>query len=484
MLNQRGSAAGQEGIARREFVKSSGGLLIAAALSSGCAEVVGTGSGTIRVTVAGLTSGTASAGSVTISGPNLATALASLVPAVGTFEKVLPVGRVTVGYTPTAGDALIAGVPSTVEVDILADVVTDAVFAVERARGEVRVTVAGLASGSTTAGSLSLRRTDIVSTTEVLALPGSGQLRVPLNAGTYSMTFSAPTGYSITQGAGAATVILAGGATAELSYEIIVAAPTPSVIFHSDWSTATGTSDAAVMDTGKAKPWGFRGAGLEVVLASGLGFPSNMQNVLKVGWDNRLFNFVKVWGLGTPAVGTSRYYRWYFRYDLPNDIGSNKETHPIQDGGTGVIVNWVWNVINEIDYWWFSLWPALNLTPYPYGRWFAKNLRLPKGQVFRFELMVRRVAVNGMTMSVRVYNSAGVQIGGDADVFAEDSNSVNLANVAANLKTWVFYDVNNLGGLNAGCNNTGAAGEIGIYGYQGGFAVSDSDWIGPYANGV
>ena len=59
--------------------------------------------------------------------------------------------------------------------------------------------------------------------------------------------------------------------TAEGSVEITVGGSTrPPALFHSDWATALGTSDAAIRDTGKATPWtGNRDRGGNEVIATG-----------------------------------------------------------------------------------------------------------------------------------------------------------------------------------------------------------------------
>lgn len=116
----------------------------------------------------------------------------------------------------------------------------------------------------------------------------------------------------------------------------------PDVEMHSDWSTATGQSDAAIRDTDKAVPWTSDVPTVaEVVSASG-SFVAGFANCLKV-WGE-LDDSSGLWRIGTgpyanvkydaglPEADEYRYTRFYWRYDI-TDPPNNNET--INGGGWG-----------------------------------------------------------------------------------------------------------------------------------------------------
>jgi hypothetical protein len=256
-------------------------------------------------------------------------------------------------------------------------------------------------------------------------------------------------------------------------------APPSDVLFFTDWRTATGNSNAAVTDGGK---WNIVSNGstetMNVIPSTGLDFPSTnvFQMIATERWQG--FGIVRKTGIPVPAVGESRYYRWYIRMMQVDNL-ADEQTHPIQDGNAASDTNWMFVVYN-----------GGGATGVPRGQWQPQfwsegtggnNARwygpfLTKNQTYRVELQIHRIGSSTYRMHVRIYNRAGTLIASDADI----RNIGNSMNLASN-PTLNFNNVNNLDGLNAGNNGIGAPAPFPFtYAYEGCFAVRRDDWCGPY----
>jgi hypothetical protein len=252
------------------------------------------------------------------------------------------------------------------------------------------------------------------------------------------------------------------------------------VLFWSDWRTARGNSVAAVSDGGK---WPFQSRSFDrtmnIVSSEGLDFPSeNVYQVIGVA-DMEGWSMNRVEGMPIPAVGESRFYRWYFRSTLP-DFLEDYNTHPIQDGIAGSQTNWMFLVINSSNsasgnvpagQWMPQFWA--NAAPYPYQRWFGPLLN--KHETYRFELQIHRVNTSQFQMHVRIYDSAGTLIADD-----DDMRNYGTSTLAGNMN-FPFTNVNNMDGLNSGNNGIGGSAPWPFtISYQGAFAVCVDTWCGPY----
>jgi hypothetical protein len=257
--------------------------------------------------------------------------------------------------------------------------------------------------------------------------------------------------------------------------EVVPSGTDLTPVFQSDWSTATGTSASAQSDGGK---WETVATGLTVVANPGtLGFPATMANLLDVPW-NGAFAFCRTESLGVPSVGVTRYYRWYFRLEIPDGV-ADAETHPVQDGYTAADVNWMfkaWHNLAGAGQWRIDFEFLVN--DYPFQRWAAINTYLNKNQTYRIEYALERTGATTQKSDIRVYDSSNALVLDASDFFREDSVEVTLLSAD---HTFTFRNVNALVGLNAGSNDGGA--EVGRYAYQGGFAVCDDQgWIGAYGS--
>lgn len=268
---------------------------------------------------------------------------------------------------------------------------------------------------------------------------------------------------------------------------LVDAGPRPALLFHSDWSTASelglplpASSQEAVRDTNLALPWSiYGGSGLSVIASTDLDFPS--PNVLRFVAEAPTTGFgtVRVTGLPVPAVGESRYYRFYLRVTAPDGL-EDGSTHPIQDGNAGSQCNWLfyiesneggpghWQPVYGLD--------ALS-NGWPIYQW--RGPILDKGVTYRFEHQILRTGTDTFELHVRVYDHLGALLHDDDD-FRDAMGSSALSSVPV----LHFNEVANLDGLNAGNNGVGGTPPFPFeYSIQGAFAVGAADWIGPYVPG-
>jgi hypothetical protein len=499
VLDPRAAAVREVG--RRDFVRTTSGLFVAAAFGLGCKDALpGTLFGRITVRITGLSAGVASAGSATVTGAALEAPLNIILPAQTVGELEVPVGTYTVTYAAPSGYAIADGEFNTESVEVVAGELTSVGFTVEPAAATLRIVATGLGAGVGGGGDAQVTRTDIAGQSPVnVILPPAGQLDTGLTPGIYSVRYTPPTGYELTAGQeNPRQISVAGGATTSTSFTVqVVAGPPPSgVLFSSDWRTALGTSVNAQRDGivgGSPAPrWSFMGgsSACEVVSAAGLDLPTT--NCLRVPFSPAAFNFLRVDTLPQIAVGTRRCFRFYIRVTMPTADSriTDWNFHPIQDGGAGSQCNWVFQTYcNYGTQWQPQVWSGAPTQPFPYNNWVGPLLN--KNTTYRFEIQMYRNTATTFQLSVRVFNSANTQILGNADF----SNGVShtLATIPGNVPgttDFIFNNVANTNGLNAGTNDTytlSPASPPVTFGYEAAFAVADNTadgWIGPYAGGI
>lgn len=472
--------AGQP-IDRREFVVRTSGVLALGAFVSACSDP---DAGTVRVTISGLLPGFTSAGSATITGDGLAGPLVIQFPGVATGEARVRAGTYHVVYEPPAGYAMAAGSPNDIEVTVRSGEPTEVEFDVVQASGTLQINVQGLGS-STSGGSAAVQRTDIAGQTSItLPIPAAGSASTSLVPGTYSVTYTPPSGFALNAGqVNPRSLVVTGGQTQSTTFQVTAESVQPPVgiIFHSDFSTALGSGDAAILDTAKSVPWSIRGgAGMEVIASTGLDFPT--ANVLRVNalTSNSGFAIVRKTGMPVPSVGQSRYYRWYIR------AGANIEdsnTHPIQDGQNAGASNWQFEMLHTIGG--ANKWTVQFKHAAVQQNFLNQNFRGPALDVnvtYRFEVHLQRTSATAYNFHVRVYNSANTLLFSDANFTNVDQGIPHLG--AQGTGQFGFGNAANLDGLNGGCNGVAPLSSDRLYSYQGGFAVGGTDWIGPYAGGI
>ncbi|HWA59392.1 MAG TPA: hypothetical protein VG692_19215 [Gemmatimonadales bacterium] len=295
-----------------------------------------------------------------------------------------------------------------------------------------------------------------------------------------------------------------GGTLADTSTVAVTAAPPPpppggggSVLFHSDWSTGTGSSDGVIRDNGKAVPWSSRWGGngsLSVVAASGLGFPATMTNVLRVQHYQQDFDWVmanNLWQL--PAVGSAIYFRVYLRNTVGDNVdagSSYASTHPVESEGNPNGISGGYYAMHYGSYadGTFPFYVNVNNAAYPYNGWTpgapssthgGRNYdpaTLVKNTTYRVEWKFTRVAAGRYDLDMRIYGSDDKTLLFDrSNIFAWGGSRQTLATNGSNLP----IDDAHMTELRIGING-GFATPSPQFVYWGGFAVCANDWCGPY----
>jgi hypothetical protein len=479
---------------RRTFVRKSSALILVGSVGCGAESTTTTDGpkGTLHVSVSGITGTPPNGGSAVAQrtdapgDPILVT-----ISAVGTGSATnVPHGNYTVALTPPAGFNVSGANPVTgVVVGEATGQVAFTVAPMAAATGTVRVLVNGL-TGAATGGAASARLTNNTGSTFAanLSIPAGGVSGVDLTGlppGTYNVTYTPPGGYRRVNGETnpvLATVTSGATSTASFAAEAIPVSG-GGVIFVSNWSTAAlGTANPSRGDAGK---WNLIGGfGQEVVSSAGLDFPSPKVCKFVANRQNSGFALLRHTGMPVPAVGTTRYYRWYTRMTFPDPIVGNGD-HPWQDGNAVGDCNWM-----VVVHYGTEVSPARN------GQWrlgvifllntngqFAFGPWLDKHKTYRIECALTRLTSTTYDFQMRVYDTANALVFSDAD-FPADAGGGTLATRGP----WTFRNVANLDGFNCGTNDFETAGNdwwttTFDYSYQGCFAIRDDQgWLGPYGS--
>jgi hypothetical protein len=190
-------------IRRRNFVRNSATLLAVCVLAGAACDDSPTGqaqTGTIRVTVTGHSAAAANAGQVLHEGP-LGNVVFTI-PTAGTASQLVPAGTYHIVFTPPTGYMMVPGQTTERDVTVTTGGVTEESFQVVAiptgSAGTLRITVTG---HGTNGGSAQVLRTDLQGQTAVdVNIPQAGSLDLPVAAGTYRITYAAPTGYQLSAG--------------------------------------------------------------------------------------------------------------------------------------------------------------------------------------------------------------------------------------------------------------------------------------------
>lgn len=286
----------------------------------------------------------------------------------------------------------------------------------------------------------------------------------------------------------------------------IVASPTATVgaeagaglLMHSDWSTATGNSDAAMRDTDKSTPWDSDvPTTAEVISASGLfsaGFTNCMRmygNLTDYGfWGIGLGGFANVvYNPGTPSAGNHLYERFYFRHDMtdcPTNYTAWAGTHPVEFGTPQGAVLFKPSVQSGST-WILRIQMFASNSPSPISTYTLTGLS--KETEYRIETHLEFNTVNGggtsgnFYLDFRLYNAAGSLVADASDFDTDFSSSLHYWNHAWSSPRQIQ---NRKLGQNSSYNLSWASGparEIEMWKY-GGYCLRSDTWPGPYAGGV
>jgi hypothetical protein len=327
-----------------------------------------------------------------------------------------------------------------------------------------------------------------------------------LSLGTVTPTWSStsPAVASVTSG-GMVTALSAGSTTIEAAYQGMNAAaaimvtvastpptgPGPQVLFHSDWSTATGSSSSALRDTDKSFPWGVvrgevGGAQHRVVSAASVGytrFPT--ANLLEI---RNLSDGSPMAGVGVkadvcsqcipiPGVGESLYYRWYMAFTEPDWYTGDRQNHDPTDG-TGPAGsssnNWEWRTYNRSGYW-IGCIGIQGSTDFDTFMHCVEPLQ--KNTVYMIEVQFERISSTQHRMHGRISDA-------DGNLLFDDSDFESWGAPGHYLDEEPVQDTNHLDllrGVFMGSNGWSADPTTDFVAwYKAGMAVCANDWCGPY----
>ena len=212
---------------------------------------------------------------------------------------------------------------------------------------------------------------------------------------------------SITSDASVDRVVFQAEGTGEIRRE--------GFLFASDWSTDRGRSEDAVRDTDQVYPWtswnrfGTSPSLLDVVPADDLGFPSTMDNVLRVrqegdqaAEDVRLGDAeVGNHFLPAPVAGEHRYYRVYVRYGETTPSGG--PDHGLQAFAFDCAFSWAWKVAAHPEG--FGVLWQHDRTPD--HRWYVLDALLERDHVYRLEWHHEFRGQGRFKLDVRIHDQDG-----------------------------------------------------------------------------
>ena len=271
--------------------------------------------------------------------------------------------------------------------------------------------------------------------------------------------------------------------------------PTGTVVWESDWSHKRGgPADVEALTDGGKWPihhdYGCGGSDpcndmLSIVAAEGLGFPPEMENVMRVSFDGHKGSqdvIVKHQWAAPEEPGDAIYYRIYMRNDIPGDtrMGANGN-HPYQLGrfdrtpeGFTCSSHFEFNFGNDDDGDGLFSFAIGSFRSGPPTRYFTL---LPMHQALRVEYAFLKRAVDQYKIRFRVHDQAGRRIvdSDTGDMVAQDEANRRVELRARTLKIPDECIPTQF----IGTNGPATPPERG-YHYWGGFAVCEGGWCGPY----
>lgn len=280
--------------------------------------------------------------------------------------------------------------------------------------------------------------------------------------------------------------------------------PPAGVVFHSDWSTATGTSDAALLDMNKAPlAWSARkdtngGTAIVTAASTGRSWPAGMTNVMQItaqaeGGTQGVRNSGR---FTAPGVGDAVIWRTYFSMEQPDSWSGGIQYHPFQDGGAGggSDRNWAFRVYPHSNGTWSPelfidsvddvYGPGAQIQAWELGD--NGILSLSKQVPYIIEVRMYVVDANSMRPAARILNGDGSPLYDESDFFRKGGGGGN--DTLADGHTFEISSLAGMTSLQAGSNNWDQAPpQDTLAAYWGGLAIAvggEDDWIGPYSGGV
>jgi uncharacterized protein YjdB len=304
---------------------------------------------------------------------------------------------------------------------------------------------------------------------------------------TWGSSSPAIAGVSLT---GLVTGLVVGSATITATSEgksgtatvTVTVTPAGGVIFESNWSTATGTSNSAVRDgTRWGNYWEFNNGDpvqlLSVVAAGPAGYP-NALRVLQRGATG----YAAVVQQDNLLLPSKDYYvRFYMRNDDTSPSGDHIVTPDIYNYGNLTYIRKMsgsngWQFVISM-YGCDAVYPFIHMGP---------DVTLALGTWYRFEYFVHFVDPTHMQVHVRVYNASGTQILGDADFRQEDWGAATWNGRS----DWTLASLYNAGyrfctdpvplqSFAMGNNGQQGSVDTGLFWYFAGVQIRTDRWPGP-----
>lgn len=282
----------------------------------------------------------------------------------------------------------------------------------------------------------------------------------------------------------------------------------PSIVFHSDWSTGTGTGDDALRDTNKAPlEWtSVKGTstGTIIVTAASTGrtWPAGIVNVMQTWCENpsgvqgtRLTDrFTAL------APGEDMSWRWYISEETNGDDIGDDFIHGFQDGrqGGNADRNWAMREYYNNDGTWrpefyvphddeiegggaqVTAWVLANAPGYP-----GNEIWLSTGVVYGFEVRMYAIDSDSMRFEVRVYDVDGNLLYDSDKWFRKNDNGDTLADGPTFTPSTLNGVYSGTNDFQCGSNGWGAdPASAFVASYIGGVAIGKGGWIGPYSGGI
>ncbi len=281
-------------------------------------------------------------------------------------------------------------------------------------------------------------------------------------------------------------------------------------VFVSDWSTGTGTGDAALRDTGKTLAWtilyggaavGSGGAEVRVTATDSRDFPSTNYMRIRALLANLAWAEISVEDYtSAPGVGDSIYIRYYARLTMSTtddylDITTDPDdANPPETGDAtthGYYTGDGWGPEGHG----FTFWTADD------GSWrieyaadnsqaiFSEGTngsgnggawRMARDTTYRLEKRYTRTGTNTYTMDLRVYNIAGTLLFDGTDVTDwPGPNTIGSLDGATFTVTGAAAQ-GMVDSFRVGCNGIGGIDSDRAHSEVAGVMIRTEDWCGPY----
>jgi len=363
--------------------------------------------------------------------------------------------------------------------------------------------LSNVASGTTTASSAPVATVTVSPATASVVVGATQQFTAllkdangnPLTGRTVTWASSALSVASVT-GTGLVTGLVVGTATITATSEgqsgtaavTVTATPPGGVVFQSDWNTV-GTTYADVTDGGRwMNYWEFNNGDpvqlLSVVSGASVNAPGG-RNALQVVQRGSVPGYAaNIQQDRVVPPSTDYYVRFYMRNDDTSPAGDHIVT---VDTYQYANLTYVRKTASATTWQLTSSFYGCGYT-YPIGHWTLAQ-PLVNGAWYRFEYFVHFVDATHVQVHPRIYDAAGVQIGGDADFRQSDyQQSGNLSfggrddwTLALFYAAGYSFCVNPTYMTSFGMGNNGQNGSVntGLAWYFAGVQIRTDRWPGP-----